>query len=44
MSTNDPHQDQPVRTSGAALSDAQAAMILLHGRGASAKGMLRIAA
>ena len=32
-----------MRTGGAALSDAQAAMILLHGRGASAKGMLRLA-
>ena len=43
MSANNPHQDQPVRTGGAALSDAQAATILLHGRGASAKGMLRLA-
>ena len=43
MSTNNPHQDQSVRTGGAALSDAQAATILLHGRGASAKGMLRLA-
>ena len=43
MSANDPHQDQPVRTGGAALDDAQAAMILLHGRGASAQGMLRLA-
>jgi phospholipase/carboxylesterase len=43
MSSNDPHQDQPVRTGGAALDDAQAALILLHGRGASAQGMLRLA-
>lgn len=43
MSTNDPHRDQPVRTGGAALDDAQAAMILLHGRGASVQGMLRLA-
>lgn len=43
MSTDNPHQDQPVRTGGAALDDAQAAMILLHGRGASAQGMLRLA-
>jgi len=43
MSTNGPHRDQPVRTGGAALDDAQAAMILLHGRGASARGMLRLA-
>jgi phospholipase/carboxylesterase len=32
-----------LRTGGAALDDAQAATILLHGRGASAKGMLRLA-
>jgi phospholipase/carboxylesterase len=43
MSSNNPHQDQPVRTGGAALDDAQAALILLHGRGASAQGMLRLA-
>ena len=43
MSSNNPHQDQPVRTGDAALDDAQAAMILLHGRGASAQGMLRLA-
>ncbi|PSQ83986.1 MAG: phospholipase [Bacteroidetes bacterium QH_2_63_10] len=43
MSQNNPHQDQPLRTGGAALDDAQAATILLHGRGASAKGMLRLA-
>ena len=39
----DPHQDQPVRSGGAPLPDAQAALLLLHGRGASAKGMLRLA-
>lgn len=43
MSQNALHQDQPVRTGGAGLDDAQAAMILLHGRGASAQGMLRLA-
>jgi len=43
MSSNNPHQDQPVRTGGAALDEAQAALILLHGRGASAQGMLRLA-
>jgi phospholipase/carboxylesterase len=43
MSSNNPHQDQPTHTGGAALDDARAALILLHGRGASAKGMLRLA-
>ncbi|WP_103030132.1 alpha/beta hydrolase [Salinibacter altiplanensis] len=42
MSTDAPHQDQPVHTGGAPLSDAQAALVLLHGRGASAQGMLRL--
>jgi len=37
------HQDQPLRTGGASLSDAQVALVLLHGRGASAQGMLRLA-
>lgn len=39
----DSHQDQPVLRDGEALSDAQAAVILLHGRGASAQGMLTLA-
>lgn len=43
MSPNKPHKNQPVRTEGTALDDAEVAMILLHGRGASAKGMLRLA-
>lgn len=43
MSNNTPHHDQPVRTSGPALADAQVALLLLHGRGASAEGMLRLA-
>jgi len=38
-----PHKHQPVRTEGAALNDARAALILLHGRGASAQGILRLA-
>jgi len=40
---NDAHQDQPVLDAGASLSDAQVVMILLHGRGASARGMLSLA-
>lgn len=42
-SVNDPHQGQPVFEGGATLDDAQVAVILLHGRGASAQGMLDFA-
>lgn len=38
-----PHQDQPLLDHGAPLADAAAAMILLHGRGASARGILSLA-
>ncbi|PSQ65167.1 MAG: phospholipase, partial [Bacteroidetes bacterium QH_1_61_8] len=41
--SDDVHQDQPVFDRGAALDEARAAMILLHGRGASAQGMLSLA-
>jgi predicted esterase len=41
--TNGPHESQPVRHYGAALKDASAAMILLHGRGASAADILGLA-
>lgn len=41
--SDDRHQDQPLLTDGAPLADAEAALILLHGRGASARGMLRLA-
>jgi phospholipase/carboxylesterase len=40
---NDPHGGQPVRHYGSALKDASAAMILLHGRGASAADILGLA-
>jgi phospholipase/carboxylesterase len=44
MSTSDgPHQDQPLLDHGAPLADASAALILLHGRGASARGILALA-
>ncbi|MEF8817457.1 MAG: alpha/beta fold hydrolase [Salinibacter sp.] len=43
MSTDALHQDQPLHTGGVPLDDAQAALLLLHGRGASAQGMLRLA-
>jgi predicted esterase len=39
-----PHQGQPVLTAGAPLDQASAAMILVHGRGASARDILTIAA
>ena len=41
--SNDPHGSQPVRHYGAALKDASAAMVLLHGRGASAGDILGLA-
>ena len=39
-----PHQGQPVRHAGVALSEARAAMILVHGRGATAESILELAA
>jgi phospholipase/carboxylesterase len=39
-----PHQGQPVLTAGEPLERAQAAMVLAHGRGASAKDILTLAA
>lgn len=38
-----PHQGQPVRTAGAPLPRAQAAMVMLHGRGATAESILSLA-
>lgn len=40
---SDPHADQPIRTAGAAPEDADAAVVLVHGRGARADGMLQFA-
>ena len=40
---SDPHRDQPVLTVGAELTQATAAVILLHGRGASAEDILGLA-
>lgn len=37
------HRDVPIRTAGTALKDARAAMIMLHGRGASAEDILTLA-
>lgn len=38
-----PHQNQPVKQAGAPLTDASAAMVLIHGRGASAESILMLA-
>jgi phospholipase/carboxylesterase len=40
----DPHGDQPVETTGATVTEAEAAVVCLHGRGATATGMLDFAA
>ena len=37
-----PHQGQPVRTAGEPLNSAKAAMILVHGRGATAESILSL--
>src|SRR5574341_787674 len=42
--TNPPHQGQPVLTAGEPLGHAQAAMVMLHGRGAEAASILELAA
>ncbi|MFC4987570.1 alpha/beta hydrolase [Saliphagus infecundisoli] len=39
-SGEDPHGDQPLVTAGADLADAEAAVVMVHGRGASAKSIL----
>ncbi len=38
-----PHQGQPVLTAGESLEKARAAMIMIHGRGASAEDILELA-
>ncbi|MCU4718354.1 alpha/beta hydrolase [Halapricum hydrolyticum] len=38
-----PHQNQPIETAGTPLESATVAMILVHGRGATAQGMVRMA-
>ena len=42
-SDGDPHRNQPVRREGKSLDQARAAMILLHGRGATAEDILMLA-
>jgi predicted esterase len=41
--TSDPHAQQPVRAYGAPLDRARAAVVLIHGRGASAESILGLA-
>jgi predicted esterase len=43
VSDRDPHLGQPVYTAGQPLEEAQAAMVLIHGRGATAPDILRLA-
>jgi phospholipase/carboxylesterase len=42
MSVNGPHQGQSVLHVGASLEQAQGAMIMLHGRGATAEDILTL--
>ena len=39
---NSPHQGQPVRTAGAKLESARAAMVMVHGRNATAESILSL--
>lgn len=41
---NGPHQGQPLLTAGQSLDSAEMAVIMAHGRGATARGMLGMAA
>jgi len=43
VDADDPHAGQPIRTAGASPDDAEAAVVLVHGRGARADGMLQFA-
>jgi predicted esterase len=40
---NDPHAGQPVRAAGAPLQQSRVAMVMIHGRGASAESILSLA-
>ncbi len=42
METQQIHQGQPILTTGAPLDQARAAMIMIHGRGATADGILEL--
>src|SRR5688572_30767223 len=37
-----PHQNQPIRVAGAPLNEARGAMVMLHGRGATAESILSL--
>jgi len=41
---DDPHGGQPVRTAGTPLADAHVAIVMVHGRGATAESILMLAA
>lgn len=43
MPGGDPHAAEPVRATGTALASARAAMVMIHGRGASAEDILTLA-
>jgi phospholipase/carboxylesterase len=43
LSDTNPHQGQPILSTGAPLDEAKAAMIMIHGRGASAEDILTLA-
>lgn len=43
MSRADPHADQPIETAGESLEDASAAVVIAHGRGATAPSILGLA-
>jgi predicted esterase len=43
MNVDDPHRNQPILASGRPLDSAKAAVILVHGRGASAEDILGLA-
>jgi phospholipase/carboxylesterase len=43
MTSNDPHRDEPILSAGSGLDNASGAVVLLHGRGASAEDILGLA-
>jgi predicted esterase len=43
MTSRGPHQDQPVLIAGKPLDKARAAMVMIHGRGATAESILSLA-
>jgi predicted esterase len=42
MTDNNPHMTQPMLTAGQSLDSARAAMIMIHGRGATAESILQL--